>query len=105
MICGGVRIIKNKSGFDNTYGVYKTMKYLITPRVVSAYPQCKLKAYLLLKGGKGTKCEFVEILEEKAIKNKENFISMIKIKTKEVYLDSSRRFKGGTYHAQSHSYS
>ena len=70
------------------------MKCLITPRVVVAYPQCKLKAYLLLKGRKGTKCEFIDSLEEKVRKNKENFISMIKI-NKEVCSYSPSGFKRG----------
>lgn len=69
---------------------------MITSEVVVAYTQCKLKGYLLLCSNKnGTQHEYISILEEERNKNKENYLSKIKINKSEAKLYSHEEIKKG----------
>lgn len=69
---------------------------MITCEIAAAYTQCKLKAHLLLcSGKKGTPHEYISILEEESKKNKEKYLSSIKMKTPEAKLYSPEEMKKG----------
>lgn len=54
---------------------------MITPEIAVAYTQCKLKAYLLLcSDKKGISHEYISILEEESKKNREKYLSGLKMK-------------------------
>ena len=57
---------------------------MITAEVAAAYTQCKLKAYLLLTSGKNkTLHEYILVLEEETKKNRENYLSSVRINSQE----------------------
>jgi predicted RecB family nuclease len=58
------------------------MKNMISNEIALAYAQCKLKAYLLLfTDKKGAQNEYISILEEEAIINREEYFGLIKKQT------------------------
>ena len=70
---------------------------MITPEIVVAYTQCKLKAYLLLcSDKKGILHEYISILEENSKKNKEKYVSRINMKFPEAMPYSPDEIKKGT---------
>ena len=69
---------------------------MITPEILVAYTQCKLKAYFLLcTDKKGTVHEYTSILEEVYRKNKERYLQNLKLKFPEADLYSPEKIKNG----------
>lgn len=69
---------------------------MITPEIIVAYNQCRLKAYLLLYSDqKGATHKYISILEEESQKNKEKYLINLKIKHPETALYSSGIIKKG----------
>ena len=70
---------------------------MITPEISVAYTLCKLKAYLLLcSDKKGISHEYISILEEESNKNREKYLSGLKMKHPEAKLYSPEGMKKGT---------
>lgn len=79
---------------EKTQGYMEQIK--ITSEIVAAYTQCKLKAYLLFFGKKGTPHEYVSILEEETNKNREIYLSSTKMKIQGATPYSLEEMKAGT---------
>ena len=69
---------------------------MITPEILVAYTQCKLKAFLLLcTDKKGVAHEYTLILKEESRKNKEKYLQNLKLKFPEAILYSPEKIKKG----------
>lgn len=71
------------------------MKTIITSDVVVAFTQCKLKAFLLLSGTKGTPHEYISILDNETEKSREVHIGKIQDKNPQVPTYSHGAIKRG----------
>lgn len=70
---------------------------MITPEIIVAYTQCKLKTYFLLcSDKKGVSHEYISILEEESKQNREKYLCGIKMKFSETKLYSPDEVKKGT---------
>lgn len=69
---------------------------MITPKIVIAYSQCKLQAYLLLfSDNKGVTHEYVSILENETMKNRTRYFRKIKNENAKVVPYTSDSIKNG----------
>ena len=72
------------------------MTNIISSEIALAYTQCKLKAYLLLfTDRKGTQNEYISILEEETITNREEYFDLVKKQTSEFKDYSPNNMKDG----------
>ena len=72
------------------------MTNTISSEIALAYTQCKLKAYLLLlTDRRGTQNEYISILEEETITNREEYFDLVKKQTSEFEYYSPNNMKDG----------